>query len=317
MNREIKKIFRFIFPLLILLFGLNWLLIFGARNSRNSWFGKVNQIANCELDPEIMIFGPSVSEVGVDPRILNFRTNYSVYNCSIDGTRYIQLKGIMDQFNSYSKNNKIIVLMETLFTFEPVFGVFELQRYLGQINKDKIFEPLYEIQPDLLWKAKYVPFYNFIIANQGFYKQAWLGYKNICVSESIDTLYGYTPVEKDFDGSGLKAKKKFNIIIDKVIVQKYINSINSFKRKGHSVVIVLTPAFKEILSNYTNTEPLINTLDSVSKITGAKFWNFTNSEIGADRANYYNVSHLNVNGARLFSENLADSINLYFGRSQK
>jgi hypothetical protein len=79
---------------------------------------------------------------------------------------------------------------------------------------------------------------------------------------------------------------------------------------GKKVVIVLTPMYSEKLKLVTNIEPLISKLRNIALKTNALFIDFSSSKICDDKNNFYNSNHLNLRGSEMFSNQLADSLNV-------
>jgi len=290
----------------------SWLVDFGVKRSDFSQTGKINMIAAHTLDPDIIIFGSSAGEVGINSSIIHEKTKLSAFNCSIDGTRFMQYKGLIDEFLLYSKNNKYVILVETYFSFDRINAVNALERYVSQINHDNIFNSLYNMQPDLVWKCRYIPFYKYVAVSHVYYKNAVIGWKNfISKSPRKDTANGYTPIDMNWDAAEeerIKNTEPFHIQPDKEIVQEYTNTVRALQQSGRKVIIMFTPAYKA-LNQLTDLSPMRLELKNIAASTGAKFLDFSNSEFCSQKEYFYNLNHLNVKGSSLFSEILADSLN--------
>lgn len=318
-NKEFKIIALFLIIGFSLLSFLLFILSFGVNRIREGQTGKVNIVMNHELDPEIAIFGSSVSEVGIDSKIVTNKTKKSCYNLSINGTRFSQYKCLIDELNSYSKNNKTIVLVETYFSFEPIDQITSLDFYLAHIGNENIYVALHKIDPELIWKSRYIPFYKFIPATHIYYKNAikgWINYLNN--SNNIDTLQGYTPVNRDWEldaDLAIKKTTKFDIIIQEEIVRDYEQNILKMQKLNKKVIIVLTPMYSEKFKLVTNIKPLIAVLKKIASNTNAIFLDFSSSKICDDKINFYNSNHLNLRGSKIFSNQIADSLNSIFSKN--
>ena len=190
-TRFAQRVIVFVLILAALAFVINYGLEAGARHVTTGDMGKVNTIAEHKIDPAIAVFGSSVGEAGIDPRILQQRTSLSTYNFCIDGTRYMQYKGLIDEFAMHSKNNKYILFAESYFSFERVDAIHKMELYMAHLGNSNIYNALYEIQPGLVWKCRWVPFYKYITATDAYYKNVWAGWKNLQNDKAItDTLLG-------------------------------------------------------------------------------------------------------------------------------
>jgi len=296
----------------ILIWLVDGAIQIAVRHSDSEQTGKVNKVMGHEIDPGIMVFGSSVGEVGIDAPEIASITNQSVYNCCIDGTRYMQYRGIIDEFDSYSKNNKYVVMVESYLSFEKIQAVNSLDRYLAYLNNGNLYNSLYAMQPDLLWKCRYVPFYKFIPASHVYYKNAAVGLKRLMHhSKDTDSLMGYTPAYKTLDpdlDSLIKNTPHFDVAIDSAVVGNYIQTIEKLQRSGRKVVLILPPVLNKVIKQVTDLGPLRNTLTKIAQQTGSVFYDFSNSAICDRRDLFYNRTHLNATGSAFFSKQLADSM---------
>ena len=313
-------IFKFSLILILILTLISFVVDSGVKNSRDDQTGKVNLIMNHKIDPDLIVFGSSVGEVGLNSNLLSTLSGLTVYNCSIDGTPYIQYKGLLDEFSLYSKKSKYVVFMESYFSFEKISGVSSADRYLAWIKNSNLFESLFYLQPDLIWKCRYIPFYKYIAVTHVYYKNSLSGFKSYFSNHnSVDSLNGYRPVYRTWESDRdeiLKNMKPFSIEIDPDIVDKYITSIRSIEKHNKKVIIVLPPTYFKISKLLTDFTPIRKTLDSISNITGAKFIDFSSSDICEDKNFFYNSNHLNHIGSEKFTHQLVDSLDYLFKASR-
>src|SRR3954469_17508106 len=229
----------------LLLAGLSFLIDTGVRHSDAEETGKVNKIVNHAIDPDLIVFGSSVSQVGLDPSILKNKTNLSTYNCSINGTRFLQYKGLIDEFASYSKTNKYVVFVESFFSFEPVGALYMPEYFLAEVDNPNLYNALHAIQPDLVWKSRYVPFYKYITVSYRYYKNSMIGWQKIIdAKKNNDPLGGYSPVDRHWEADAdeaIRETKPFKVVIDTNIVREYIATVRKLQARGQKVFLVLTP----------------------------------------------------------------------------
>ena len=312
---SIKKVTYFLVIGFVLLSVIQYIINFGVKQCKKDQIGKVNQIMGHQINPQIICFGSSVGEVGFNSRIVSEKLKKSVFNCSIDGTSYIQYKGLIEEYANYSNANELIVFMESYFTFQNPKQVSTLERYIAHLDHKNLYQSLANQQPDLLWKCKYVPFYQFIPVTHVYYKnfiKGWISY--LKGTNEIDTLGGQTPVFRSWEADQdefLKSGKSFTIALDEEVINTYINDLLTLKKQGKKVVIILPPVFKGLEENkLTDFKPLRSKFKMVSAQTGFPFIDFTESEISNTKEYFYNSNHLNSVGADIFSAALSDSLML-------
>jgi hypothetical protein len=306
-------VFIFSVGLIMLLVLISYFLDFGVRNANNDQVGKVNMIINHTIDPGVIAFGSSVGEVGLSSNMLSRDLGESVYNLCIDGTPYMQYRGLIDEFNSYSIKNRKVLFLEGYFSLAKPAGISSIERYLVNIGNENIYKSLFSIQSDLTWKCRYIPFYKYISVTHVYYKNSIYGWKNWLQHQILpDTLNGYRPIYRSWESDQdyvIKNTKPFKISIDSEVVKQYIKSIKNLQRNGKEVTIILTPIFYEVSKHLTDFSIIRQTFANISKLTGARFLDFTKSNICQERKYFYNSNHLNSKGSEIFTRQLADSLN--------
>ncbi len=263
-----------------------------------------------KIDPQIIAFGSSAGEVGIDPNIIQKETGLTCFNDCINGTRFLQYAGLINEFNEYSENNKLIILSESYFTFEKISALMSIETYLPHLNNDNVYHSLFMVQPDLTWKCKYIPFYRYIAATHVYYKNAVIGWNNFLHHRPYQGL-GYFPVNRSWEPDAdatIESMGRFNISFDPVIVDEYIRVIKNLQSRKRKVVIILTPVFSEMLKKVTDINPLRAKLDSIATASNVIFLDFTTLPICTDKTMFYNSLHLNQRGSEIFSAILADSL---------
>jgi hypothetical protein len=295
---------------IFLLWLITFIIDFGVKHSDDTQVGVVNRIMDHQIDPQIIAFGASAGEVSIDPEIIQKRTGLTCFNSCINGTRFLQYQGLINEFNAYSENNKVMILSESYFSFEKISAVTSIETYLPHLNNDNVYHSLFMIQPDLTWKCKYIPFYKYIAATHIYYKNAAIGWNNFLHHRSYSGL-GYFPVDRNWEPDAdatIESMGRFVITFDPVIIDQYIKVIRNAESRNRKVVILLTPEFSEMLEKVTDINPLRAKLDSIATVTKAVFLDFTTQPICKDKTMFYNSIHLNETGSKIFSAILADSL---------
>lgn len=306
-----KRILLFALILIAALAVIQAVIDYGVRNSPYSYYAKVNMIANHKVDPKIAFFGSSVGEVAFDAPLIEQKTNLPSYNFCIDGTRFIQYNGLVREFNTYSKNCELVVFAETFFSLSKVDQLTEVDRFLAHLDNPSIYASLHSVQPDLMWKLKYVPFYKFVVINHGYYKAAALGLANSFSSaDAADPLKGYTPKDRSWE-RGLddlnKRSASIDITIDSVTILQYKTTLKELRKSGKKVLIVIPPIHDDGLKLLPNLDLLRKTLLSLEG-DGIYFRDYSRTGLSGSKEYFYNNSHVNARGGQAFSEQLVSCI---------
>ena len=309
-NKNFRSVVLFALVGIFLFWLITYTIDFGVRHSDDTQVGTINRIMDHKIDPQIMAFGASSGEVSIDPETIQKGTGLTCFNSCIDGTRFLQYAGLINEFNEYSQNNKLIILSESYFSFEKISALTSIERYLPHLNNDNVYHSLFMVQPDLTWKCKYIPFYRYIAATHVYYKNAVIGWGNFLHHRPYQGL-GYFPVDRSWEPDAdatIESVGSFKISFDPVIVDEYIRVIKNAESRNRKVVILLTPVFSEMLKKVTDINPLRVKLDSIARAVNATFLDFTTQPICSDKTMFYNSLHLNQRGSEIFSAILADSL---------
>lgn len=223
------KFIAFVLSVLIL---IDWLCSFGIKKNSIGIFYKPLKICTKNNIPAIAVFGSSVGEMGVDCNVLEEKTNLTAYNFSFNGTRFSLYNGLINEIKD-NNESKLVVLCETYFSFEKIDAVTNIERFLPCIQNENVYKSLYEMQPYLAFKCRYVPFYKYVTVTGNYYWQSLIGLRNYLTKRPfIDSLKGQTRVyrgwEKDQDSVWARATK-ITVNIDSQIVNTYIKTIRNLK----------------------------------------------------------------------------------------
>jgi hypothetical protein len=314
MKQGFRNSILFVAVFLIVYFLFDSFILTGVSKSAAGQLGKVNKICNHEAIPQLAVFGSSVGEVGINTPLLQKQTNLSAYNFSIDGTRFVQYKCLIDELGVKNNTTKLVILTEAYFSLTKVDALTEVERYLANLSNSNIYNSLYSIQPDMIWKCRFVPAYKYTIVSHSFYLAALDGWKRYFTYNGTDSLLGFTPVYRDWEPDQDKIMdniKPFAIETDSTVIAEYKVRIKNLQSKGINVMIVLPPVYSIVLKTKTDFTPLRNSLHGIAEETNSVFLDFTNNKICDNKSLFYNSNHLNYKGAILFSGMLADSINSY------
>jgi hypothetical protein len=282
-----------------------------VRQSDNAQTGKVNLLMKHAIDPEIIFFGSSVAEVGFNSNKISEITGHTVYNAAIDGTKIGQNIYLIEEFNSYAKHNKIIILGLSFFSLTKVDALTEPSRYYAHLGASKIDNMFQEIDPNSYWKLKYLPFYSFAQYKHTYYKNGVIGAINLLSNSELqeDRQNGFVAHDSRWYGEEIDSVMFGTnyIYYDRDAITKINRLIMDVIQKQRVVIIVISPLFINAQKSYANYEEYKEILMRFESI-GARVIDLSGLSLNYDRSYFYNNGHLNIRGANLASRILADSL---------
>jgi len=294
---------------LILMIIIKSFIAFGVKHSNNAQTSKVNLIMQQKIDPQIIIFGSSVAEVGYNSNLISKLTNKTAYNSSIDGTRFEQYKYLIEKFLSYSNKSEYIILGLSFFSLTPMEELTQPSRFYAYFNEYPINILFKQYDKNEYYKMKYLPFYPYSQYTHTYYKNFLIGLKNVINNYQIkpDSLNGFTPHYSAWYGQDADLIEKEKIIINQNTLKNLNNLIIEASKNTKKVIFIISPLYYKSQKHFINYNQFKTTLKQFEEI-GAFVYDFSTDSINYNKKYFYNNGHLNAIGAKLFSEKISNII---------
>lgn len=293
MKKNLLRVVVFSFVTLILLYALQ--LGIDYRYYKNS-SSKYSKLMRHELDPDVILFGPSTVIKHYNPSIIRRNTGFSVYNMGYDGMFSLQSSGLIYEFLTYTKNCKYVVIGGIHF-LDRDWVIARTDLFYAYLNNENIYQSLYDIEPKKIALAKYLPGYKLTLLNKTFYK-------NLVIKKD-DTICGYEPIN-DTTPNFVKMKP-VDYKIDDYVVSKLRIEIDDIVKKGIKVIIVVPPIYTEGYHLLIQMDAIIEKYKSMVG-ENVFFINYSKHPMCKEQRYFNNYTHLNVLGSTKFSEIFSDDL---------
>jgi len=315
MKTEINKFIKYSVGCCLFMFSTLYIIegsiSYLVTKSNNSQTGKVNLVMSHVIDPNVLIIGSSVSEVGFNIDILEKKLRTNAYNLAIDGTPILKSKFLIDEFLTYSKNCDTIIIGLAFFSLCELGEIHSPERFLAHKSNKFVKRNIKKLYPKIHTKISYIPFYSFVLANHTYYKNAILGLKNILSCNDMiksDPLKGFVP----HDATYLNTHDQNNSLRKLNFSEESITQFKEIlvKIRNHNItpILIITPMHKNGQNAFENYSDYPNLVNRIAKETNTQIVDFSNSEITRHEDYFYNNGHLNVTGAVKFSTSISDSL---------
>lgn len=292
--------------------------------------GKINKIIQHKLDPDIIVFGSSVAQFHVNPVLMEKQTNKDVFNLGLAGTTFIQYRGLLNEFLNYSQKCKYIIMVLLPIEFSNRNIIYKAHTFWANIDNKNIYNSLYDINPPLLFKMKYIPFYKLTVYNKSFYEiviNNLSSHKN----QNTDLLKGFKPQNESWgnlaDGqTNINQDNRNNTALEKnqsdykTINTTYIHEIENyirlFNKRGGKFIFVIPPIYYEYTKkenrdiNPTAVKNIINTAMQLVKINPEMNFtlDYSSDSISMQKNMFYNYTHLTSDGADMFTQKISTDL---------
>lgn len=308
MKREFRKILIFAFLLILTLAGINIYIQHLLVKYPLGNIAKVNDVMEHNLDAEITIWGASTARVHFDAVMISEKLDTECINVGLDGTPFHQYSGLLNEYIDYSYRGRVLVISIDVNGLGRRNALFQSYAWLHHIDNDHIYAALKSVDYDLAVKSRYVPFYYFTALDRRFLvrclKWVYLGTDG----ESELANNGYHPIQGTWRGVQHRPySEPFNVEIDSSVVNGIRNTIIEAEKKHMLVLIVVPPCYTEASKLILNLHEFQHAINSL-KMENAFVLNYLDDPISEVKSNFSNYTHLNADGASLFTEKFSTDL---------
>jgi len=315
MKKFILKLIKTTLLLYFITFGIELTIDFylAKENScnTNTW----HKIYSGKLKTEIAILGTSRAEAHYDTEIISSITGLKTYNLGISGTHYDFLNIRWKSFINRNKKPKVLILdldPGALKNSTELYGKFQ---YLPYLNSAEYKSVTKGIDSDYLFE-KIIPLYKYRAYEMSVYKQLKslknpkYCHKNVNGYIEHDISW----IERDYKKfKKILQKDKAHKEYDLNIFSQGLSTINSIieycEKHNIQVYLIWSPSYYE---SHEYQLTLKKHIDSILKKTSnkkhIKYLNYSKDSLCYDKNYFYNSSHMNKNGATLFSKKVGELI---------
>lgn len=263
------------------------------RHSKEHKYAAWNGIYNDTTYYDLVINGSSRAWVQYDPHILDSILHLNTYNFGIDGS------AINRQIIKYHKycelhgQPKYLLQNIDIFTMARTFG-YEREQFFPYFFYDK----------DLLLKAdkyehftlleKYIPYYRYI----GIDLYDW----------DAGLYKGYCGQDKAWDGSMFSQMDTVQVSSDSSMLRLFDDFLTEQAHLGTRVILVYSPIYHGVIDKCPDTGKMYTMYDSLAIKHHLSILNYIEMPLCYDTAYFYNATHLNRQGAEIFTTRLAQDL---------
>jgi hypothetical protein len=316
MKNFLSKLFIISISMFLLLWCLQSLIDNGLRINKKNLYQDWYKIYNTDINADIVFLGSSRTVKHYDPKIFEDNFNSVSYNLGTYGTRFDMQKLKYNIYLDINKPPKIIIqnvdiksLQQTnnLYSKEQYLPYYTLQNYKYLKLGDESLTMEY-IVPMYKYRSFYRLFEDVYEGYAGMEQAGQQNYKGYYPSD-ISWNYEFEQKTKEnqnnqFDYSDLNINKRMNI---------FSELLSDLKKTDTYIFLVWAPEIHErlVLEGKTLTK-VRSEYDRIAKANERVYFiDFTKDSICYNKKYFYNWFHLNKDGAELFSQRVADSVNKY------
>ncbi len=293
-----------------LLYATDFAITTGLRKVQTSGFGVTNRIVDGQINADIVISGSSRAQTHYDPRIIAQATGLSTYNIGRNGSQTDLQLAVLKTYLQHNRKPKLVIQNLDSFSFVTSHEIYDPAQYIPYLSEAPIYEAVKKVYPNA-WKWKYFPLYAYVVTDMRF---AWLtGIKRwLGVNPREDHISGFTPRYTQWTGDFEAYREQNTQGVAFEIEDQGVRDLTELaalcRNEGIPLLLVYSPVYYEMQQLERNRVEIFSHYMQIAAKFEASVFDFSDSPYGRNRDYFYNSQHLNAEGARVFSIDLAQRI---------
>jgi hypothetical protein len=312
MKKFVISCLIFAIPILLLAYPIDFFLstLLKKTHVKTGEFEVSEDIYLHKIKSDLIIIGSSRAWTHFDSEILEKELKNATYNLGIDGHKFRLQLLRYQEFIKHNPAPKEIILSIEATSFEKRNVLYKGEQFLPyMLNNDSIQKYLktYDGFENSDFK---IPLIRYIGQDQ---------VTRIILMNLIQNLQGkgnyrikgYRGQDKTWNNDFEKAKKEnpdYVIEIDREVISIFCDFIASCKAKNIAVYMVYSPEYIEGQNYVINRAKMMTIFDSIANQYEIPLIDYSNHPISFDKQYFYNASHMNITGAKLFSQDLGKKL---------
>jgi hypothetical protein len=271
-----------------------------------------NDIYNSSIKAEIAILGSSRAWVHFDPKIISDSLNTQCYNFGEDASnillQYIRYK----EYTTFNLKPKLVIISIDMWTFINRNNGYPTNRYYPyMLWNTRVFNILKGYNKEGYNKNKFfIPMLRYLGLNQikliinNPSKPYFKGFnKSFELSNNGKFRFnGYRGMDLHWKENDNSAQiKDYEVDIDTSLVTIMKSFIKEIQQEGINIIMVYTPEYKDGQSIVKNRNEVFSKFEEISSIYNVPIYDYSDSLISEKKELFYNVQHLNKEGATIFT----------------
>ena len=299
--------------MICLFFGLLYWLAWGVDFFITRQFEKVdaspfanwNDIYNSDIQADVLIMGSSRAYVQFNPRILDSVLQVNSYNLGMDG-RAVESQVI--KYHIYRRKQKTkpqLVLFEVYQGTMDVSNGYQRLQFVPYLTDANLWWQTRRLE-GFSWADDVIPCWRYRNYIQDV-KEIINGTSFYCCPEQ-KAYKGFCDYDKPWDGSMLAR-------IDTIVYSREpeaIAEVERFLEECHreqiQVAFVIAPYYIEATRKIEDLDGWYRMISAIAEPFDVPILDYTYDSLSYDTTYFYNASHLNREGAALFTKKLAHDL---------
>lgn len=308
MKKFLLKFLGFSVLVLILAFGLDWLICRGLLNMDDYRYQDYAAMLEGGMDNDILIMGNSRGKSHFDTRVIDSLSRGRSFNISIGG---YPVNAQLLKYQLYREHNR----KPSLIIQNIDYLTIQVMQNIRHQHESEQFFPL--VYDKAMRKALREAGYGFLELNIPLYR--FFGYQQVIKNGLLEALHlkhyasrpsfkGFLPESGRWNGSELERMKPEPVVLSqegKVLLEGFLAHCRADSIR---VVLVNSPLYtgaQRKLIGYDDTRAYF---EQIAAENGCVYLDYSDSSICQDSNNFVVSVHLNASAAKQFTETLMEDL---------
>jgi len=279
-----------------------------AYNKRSKH--KFNDVFEHKTDCPVMIFGSSVANVHLDPRVFRDSLNMECFNEGLHGLFFAQYNCLINEYLSYQKKCRCIVVGCDIDNLGNNASITRPDLFLSHLSEDNVYNSLSFLQPKEMTLAHYLPGYKLTLLSKQFYR-------SIFFPPSVSNINGYEPVSLTEKWQAT-VDTPFSGLLDPVVFNKLKTISAAITNKNIELIFLMMPIYNKGYALIKNADAIKACYRELEQSNPhIHFIDYTKDTMCNNQTYFYNYSHMRENGAKVISEKTAHLVKQILESKQK
>lgn len=283
----------------------------GLKKTNEDVYGKINFYLNDTVAYDVLFMGSSRTLGAVNPAIIDSITGYNSYNGGVNGMNGPEIKLLVSKYLESHPAPKHIILNIDYNIFDLETAIFENQKYYPYA-RDKEIKEVIAPYDENLEKFESFPllktfYYSDVIWYISLKALLGLDYKT---ANTFKKGYRHNFNSwNDIDDKAVAREEIFETPYSKEGIQLLEDIVRLCEDKKVKLIFIFSPIYKAYLDKFVNFETILSEVERIAITNKIPFLRYDDLKpIILEKKYFYDVNHLNYEGATAFSTLLAKDL---------
>jgi hypothetical protein len=263
---------------------------------------------------DVVFLGASKVEVNIDPRVIDSLTGFNSYDLTVDGMGVLEYTALLKAYLQHHRAPKYVLIStdhglfnthRTLYNAVDFFPYAERDTSIGNLLAR--YNPLYRDRL-LQWKLRVQ---KVTATTDAARYQAMFPNTAPSVNPQDQWPYykGFRAVTLNWQESREVNSRKRMMVWREEGFELLDQLVELCRAYGAEPIFFFAAEYESTKDLYENGDEIMQRIAEVATRNNVPFWNYEDHPISTDKRYYYNPTHLNLTGAKIFSAVVASDIN--------